>query len=230
MQIVPRFELPRLLGRAGLNVSTREFHDEVATQRLTVRETDPMPYVSGPARKSVFPDGRIEGPYPLADRPLLSTFLGQILIAVGAERVLATVPEGTFWLNNKSLADYFGRVPDAMRICRFLRARGLTDKFRGGFLLTPDQFAVFVPILAAQPYAGGADVQFTALQPTPLHLTAIACHHFDIHFASPDPRLLERVAALAPAALTAETLTLLEIPDLFGSSDRAGTLRPPVER
>ncbi len=217
MQIVPRFELPRLLSRAGLNVSTREFADETATHRLTIRETEPLPYVSGPARKAVYPDGRIEGPYPLADRPLLSQFLGTTLAALGAERVLVTVPEGTFWLNNKSLATYFGQVSDAMRVCRFLRARGLTDKFRGGFLLSPAHFAVSLPLLAAQTYAGGADVQFTVIQPAGLRLTAVACHHFDIHFAAPDPALIARISALAPASLTAETLDLAEISSLFSA-------------
>jgi hypothetical protein len=215
VQIVPRFELPRLLNRAGLNVATREFTDEIATHRLTIREAEPMPYVSGPARKAVYPDGRIEGPYPLADRPLLSQFLGATMTAIGAKRVLATIPEGTFWLNNKSLAAYFGKVPDAMRVCRFLRARGLTDKFRGGFLLSPIDFAVNLPLLAAQTYAGGADVQFTLLQPEDLRLTAVACHHFDIHFSSPDPTIIERITALAPASLTAETLALPELSSLF---------------
>jgi hypothetical protein len=215
VQIVPRFELPRLLSRAGLNVMDRNFPDQIATHRLTVRETEPLPYVSGPARKAVYPDGRIEGPYPLADRPLLSHFLGATMTAVGAESVLATVSEGTFWLNNKSLAAYFARVPDAMRVCRFLRARGLTDKFRGGFLLSPAHFADTLPLLAAQTYAGGADVQFTVVQPAGLHLTAVACHHFDIHFASPNAKLLQRVATSAPAHLTAETLSLPELTSLF---------------
>lgn len=215
MQIVPRFELPRLLNQAGLNVSTREFPDEIATHRLTIRESEPLPYVSGPKRKAVYPDGRIEGPYPLADRPLLSQFLGAAMTALGAERVLATVPEGTFWLNNKSLAAYFANVPDAMRVCRFLRARGLTDKFRGGFLLSTIDFAATLPLLAAQTYAGGADVQFTVLQPNGLKLTGVACHHFDIHFASPDPSTIVRLIDLTPPSLVAETLTLPEVSSLF---------------
>jgi hypothetical protein len=213
VQIVPRFELPRLLNRAGLDVRTREFSDQIATHRLTVRETDPLPYISGPARKAVYPDGRVEGPYPLADRPCLSHFLGEIMTAIGAEQVLATVPEGTFWLNNKSMAAYFAAVPDAMRVCKFLRARGLTDKFRGGFLLSPAHFAVTLPLLAAQTYAGGADVQFTVVAPALIRLTATACHHFDIHFAGPDSGLLNSLAAMAPAHLTAESLAL---PDISG--------------
>jgi hypothetical protein len=215
VQIVPRFELPRLLNRAGLNAATREFTDEIATHRLTIRETVPVPYLSGPARKAVYPDGRVEGPYPLADRPLLSRFLAEAMAAAGATLVLATVPEGTFWLNNKTMAAYFGEVADAVRVSRFLRQRGLTDKFRGGFLLSPLHFAATLPLLAAQPYAGGADVQFTALHPTGLRLTAVACHHFDIHFASPDAALLDRLAALAPPALTAESLALPEVIGLF---------------
>jgi len=215
VQIVPRFELPRLLNQAGLNASTREFPDEIATHRLTIRETEPLPYVSGPKRKAVYPDGRVEGPYPLADRPLLSQFLGAAMTALGAERVLATVPEGTFWLNNKSLAAYFANVPDAMRVCRFLRARGLTDKFRGGFLLSPIDFAFTLPLLASQTYAGGADVQFTVLPTKGLKLTAVACHHFDIHFAGPDPATIVRLIDLTPSTLTAETLTLPEVSSLF---------------
>ena len=215
MQIVPRFQLPRLLSLAGLNVTTREFSDQITTHRLTVREAEPLPYTVGPARKSVFPDGRVEGPYPLADRPLLSHFLGTVMAAIGADQVLATVPEGTFWLNNKSLAAYFAPVPDAMRVCRFLRARGLTDKFQGGFLLSPIDFAVSLPVLAAQTYAGGADVQFTVIRPGSVQLTAVACHHFDIHFAGPDSRLLDRVAALAPEHLVAETLAFPEVTSLF---------------
>lgn len=215
MQIVPRFELPRLLSRAGLNASTREFPDEVGTRRLTIREIDPPPYISGPSRKTVYPDGSVEGPYPLGDRPLLSRFLGDAMAALGAEQVLATVSEGTFWLNNKSLAAYFAPVPDALRVCRFLRARGLTDKFRGGFLLSPSEFADSLPQLAMQTYAGGADVQFTIVRPSGLYLTAVACHHFDIHFSSPDPAVIARLISLTPPTLLAETLSIPEIPDLF---------------
>jgi hypothetical protein len=137
------------------------------------------------------------------------------MTALGADRVLATVPEGTFWLNNKSLAAYFAKVPDAMRVCKFLRDLGLTDKFRGGFLLSPSDFALSLPLLASQTYAGGADVQFTVVQPLGLRLTAVACHHFDIHFATPDPALIVRLIDLAPDALTAETLTLPEVSSLF---------------
>lgn len=214
MQIVPRFELARRLRRAGLEAATREFPDEVATHRLTVRETEPAPYISGPSRKTVYPDGSFEGPFPLGDRPLLSRFLAEVMDALGAEQVLATIPEGTFWLNNKTLATYFAPVPDAMRVCKFLRARGLTDKFRGGFLLTPTQFALSLPQIAAQPYTGGANVQFTVLQPESLRLTAVACHHFDIHFASPDPALMTRIAALTPPTLTADTLGLPDFSDI----------------
>ncbi len=213
MQIVPRFDLPRLLSRAGLDAASREFPDQIEIHRLTVRETTPLAYVSGPARKAVYPDGRVEGPYPLADRPALSGFIATVMTEIGAERILATVPEGTFWLNNKSMADYFAEVPDAVRVCRFLRSRGLTDRFQGGFLLVPSQFSTTLPLLAAQTYSGGADVLFTVLKPS-IRLTAVACHHFDIHFASPDAALVQRIAALTPPSLTAETLAFPEIPEL----------------
>ena len=62
-----------------------------------------------------------------------------------------------------------------------------------------------------------ADVQFSIVHPDGLRLTAVACHHFDIHFATPDPTLIERLSALTPPTLTAETLALTEFTSLFSS-------------
>src|SRR5262249_40353134 len=119
--------------------------------------------------------------------------------------------EGAFWLNNKAQSAYLWKVPDAQRVSRFLRRRGLTDRFRGGFRIACPQFETILPQLAANTYAGGGDVLFTALPPaTPL--TVLACHHFDLHIATPDAALLQTIAGLATEqGLIAESLVLPEV-------------------
>jgi hypothetical protein len=214
MQVVPRHRLPMLLRLAGLNAVTREFEDSIEIFRLTVRERAPLPFTSGPHRKVLYPDGRIEGPFPVADRPALSAFVAIVFDSFAVQEVFATVPEGTFWLNNRAQSAYLWKVPDAQKVRHFLRSRGLTDRFRGGFLVQRAQFGSILPRLAANTYAGGADVLFTALSPSLHRLTATACHHFDIHFATPDASLIPTIADLADRHdLLAETLALPELPD-----------------
>jgi hypothetical protein len=214
VQVVPRHRLLPLLRAAGLETETRDFPEVSAVHRLTVREAEPMPFTGGPHRKLVYADGRVEGPFPVADRPVLSQFIAETFTELGIKETLATIPEGAFWLNNKAQAAYLWKVDDARRVSRFLRRRGLTDRFRGGFRVRREQFAAVLPVLAAHTYAGGADVLFAALEPPQRRLTALACHHYDIHFASPDRPLLDSIAHLAAQhGLTAETLALPDIPD-----------------
>jgi hypothetical protein len=156
----------------------------------------------------------VEGPFPVADRPVLSQFIAETFLGLGVEETLATIPAGAFWLNNKAQAAYLWKVADAQRVSRFLRRRGLTDRFQGGFRIRREQFASILPVLAAHTYAGGADVLFAALAPPHLRLTALACHHFDIHFASPDSPLLDAITHLAAQhGLIAASLALPDIPD-----------------
>ncbi len=214
MQIIPRHRLPRLLRAAGLEPATRAFPEALTVHRLTVREREPMPFTVGPHRKIVYPDGRVEGPFPVADRPALSRFVAQVFRELAAPQVLATVADGTFWLNNKTQAAYLDRVADARAVTRYLRQRGLTDRFQGGFCVTLARFDDILPRLAANTFAGGGDVEFAALG-SRVRLTALACHHFDLHFAAPDPALLDAIAALAEQnALEADALALLELPEL----------------
>ena len=213
MQVIPRYRLPFLLRAAGLEVVTREFPEAENVHRLTVREAEPMPFTTGPHRKIVYPDGRLEGPFPVADRPALSQFVGTIFQELKVERVLATISEGTFWLNNKALSAYLWKVPDAQRVARFLRQRGLTDRFQGGFVIQRPQFETTLPLLAANTYSGGSDVLFSAL-PSPsfsCRVTVLFCHHFDLHIATPDASLLESVTTLAARkGLDADSLALPE--------------------
>lgn len=215
MQIIPRRDLARLFRQAGLDPTTRDFPDAAAAHTLTVREVEPMPFTGGPHRKRLHPDGSMEGPFPLADRPALSQFLAAVFLEVGAGSVLATVPEGAFWLNNRAQSEYLHKVADAQQVTRFLRQRGLTDRFQGGFRIAQSRFEALIPRLAANTFVGGADVLFAALSPPSCRLTALSCHHFDLHFASPDEALLQIVADLAAAHhLAADTLPLLELPEL----------------
>lgn len=214
MQIVPRKALAQQFRQAGLEAGSRTFSETQESHRLTVREREPKAHVSGPHRKIVYPDGRVEGPFPVADRPALSRFIPAVFAAVGAQSVLATVAEGAFWLNNKSLTAYLTKVADAQRVSAFLRRRGLTDRFQGGFRVMQAQFDTILPWLAANTYAGGGDVQFAALEPASCRLTALACHHFDIHFTTPDASLLLHIRELAePHNLCVDTLALPELPD-----------------
>ena len=213
MQIIPRHELKTYLRRAGLNPVSQEFAADTETYRLTVRELTPPPFTSGPNRKVAYPDGRIEGPFPVVNRPALAAFVAEVFAAFSVERVLAVVPEGNVWLNNKAQSGYLHRVPDAQTLAKFLRSRGLTNRFQGGFCIAPSQFSV-LPVLAAQPFVGGADVLFASLLPL-CRLTALSCHHFDVHFTAPDSDSITRIAALAEnSGLCPETLALPDLPDV----------------
>ena len=215
MQIIPRHELKTYLRRTGLNPNSQEFAAETEIYRLTVRELSPPPFTSGPNRRVAYPDGRVEGPFPVVNRPALAAFVAEVFTAFDAGSVLAVVPEGNVWLNNKAQADYLHRVSDAQIVAKFLRSRGLTNRFQGGFCIAPSQFSV-LPVLAAQPFVGGADVLFASLLSS-CRLTALSCHHFDIHFTSPDPESMTRIAALAEqSGLCPETLALPDLPDVAG--------------
>lgn len=209
MQIVPRHELPRLLRACGLSPETREFPAQERLHRLTVKEQTPPPFAGGPHRKVTMPDGSVEGPYPIADRPALSVFVATCLLEIGAKQTLATIEEGALWLNNHSQKEYLSDVADAQRVSLFLRRRGLTNRFRGGFLVRSSDFTKVLPILAAQTFSGGSNVLFAALSPA---FTVLSCHHFDLHFTSPDTSLLSSITDLARQhGLVADTLMLPEI-------------------
>ena len=213
MQIVPRHEIALLLRRAGLNSETREFACETVS-RLTVTEAVPPVFTKGPHRKVTYSDGRVEGPFPVADRPALSQFLAAGLTELDIAEALAIVPEGAFWLNNKAQAQHLHDVADAQRVAEFLRGRGLTDRFQGGFRIAAPQFASIIPRLAAQTYAGGADVLFVSLDRR-CPLMAVACHHFDIHFSAPDAAAIASLARLAEFHnLLPDTLALPDLPDV----------------
>lgn len=196
MQIVPRHDLSRRLRQAGLEPDTRDFAENEFSHRLTLRECAPLPFVAGPHRKVVYADGRVEGPFPLGDRPALSGFVATLFAHLNVPAVLATVADGTFWLNNKAQAEYLRRVPDAERVTRFLRRRGLTNRFRGGFAVRADAYRTVLPVLAANTFAGGGDVLFASLAPD-VPLTVLACHHFDLHVSTPNAALLSAVSTLA---------------------------------
>ena len=213
MQIVPRSEIALLLRRAGLDSETREFACETVC-RLTVKEAVPPVFTKGPHRKVTYPDGRVEGPFPVADRPALSQFIAEALTELEVLDVLALVPDGAFWLNNKAQSQHLHDVADAQTVAKFLRSRGLTNRFQGGFRIEAPQFAAVIPRLAAQTYAGGADVLFVSLDRR-CPLTALACHHFDIHFSAPDPAAIAALARLAESRdLLPDTLSLPDLPDV----------------
>lgn len=217
MRVVPKGDLPQFFRAAGMDADTRAFSCDALLHRLTVKEAIPPEFHGGPHRKVVYADGRIEGPFPVSDRPALSAFFPTVFSRLQVRYVLATVVEGTFWLNNKAQLDYLKRVPDAVRVGHWLRRRGLTDRFQGGFLLRPCEFAEALPQLAANAYAGGSDVHFTVIAPRALPLTAVACHHFDIHFASPNAMVMRQVQEFAEAqGLAIESLAEPEIPDGVG--------------
>lgn len=218
MRILPRYALPGILRKAGLDPKTRNFPETVTVHQLTVKQREEPPFTGGPHRKVIYPDGRIEGPFPVADRPALSRFLAEAFLEIGVQEVAAAVTDGAFWLNNKTQAAYLHRVADARAVSRFLRTRGLTDRFRGGFGVDRAQFLAILPVLAANTYAGGADVLFVALRPDCHPITALACHHFDLHFAAPSSASIAAVAALAERhGLQAQTIDLVDLPTLWES-------------
>lgn len=215
MFVVPRRKLPALLKTGGLEPQSRDFPEAPEVFRLTIREKNPQPFLSGPHRKVTYPDGRVEGPFPVADRPALSRFIASVFLSLAAEDVLATIPEGAFWLNNRAQSAYLHQVPDAEKVSLFLRRRGLTDRFQGGFQVQASQLGTVLPSLAANTYAGGTDVLFSVLRPSSLRLTALSCHHFDIHFSSPTESVIAAIAEMAePEGLEAVQLSLPDLPDM----------------
>ena len=213
MQIVPRHELPRLLNRAGLEAGSRKLGGSVF--QLTVKERVPPPFIAGPHRKITYPDGRVEGPFPVADRPALSAFLADAFSESGVCEVLIVTEEpGALWLNNKAQAAHLQQAPDAQKVAKFLRGRGLTNRFQGGFRVLAPRFAAVIPLLCAHAYTGGADVLFVSLDPR-FVLTALASRYFDLHFSACDSALIAALSQLAEdRALQPGSLFLPDLPDV----------------
>jgi hypothetical protein len=129
----------------------------------------------------------------MGDRPRLSRLIPVILREAGAQSVVAVIPQGAYWLNNRNLSAYLSRVPDSLRVTAELRRVGLSDRFQGGFLVRHHEFSSMVPLLASQPFCGGPDVYFAA-RPIPVLITA--CHEFDLHVESPNADLTTQLASL----------------------------------
>ncbi|MCS6776190.1 MAG: hypothetical protein RMJ43_01435 [Chloroherpetonaceae bacterium] len=209
MQVVPRSRLPRLLRACGLAPETREFPHPERLHRLTVREQAPPAFTGGPHRRVFLPEGAEQEKVPVADRPALSAFVATGFEAVRARYVLATIERGALWLNNRAQREYLADVPDAQRVSRFLRRRGLTDRFQGGFLIPASDFRRTLPMLAAQAFSGGSDVLFAAFPPA---FSVLACRQFDLHFTAPEAACLARIVDLAQQhGLRAE---MLQLPDI----------------
>ena len=75
-----------------------------------------------------------------------------------------------------------------------LRRAGLTDRFKGGFLVERDEYDSHLPIIASQPFCGGADVCFAAGGG---RLLITACHEFDLHVETTESELARRLQSLA---------------------------------
>ena len=194
MRAVNRADLARLLTAAGWDRATMTSRSEPSVERLLIRELDSPPFQGGAHRPLRLPEEDQVIKISVADRPALSGLVPALLREAGADSVIAAVPLGAYWLNNRGLAAYLRRVPDALRVNSLLRQVGLTDRFQGGFLISSPEFETHASILASQPFCGGPDVYFAA-RPAPLLITA--CHEFDLHLESPDSELTQSLAALA---------------------------------
>lgn len=191
MRVLPRHALDGWLGRLGIDRATLTWPESETVSRLLIREPADEVVDEGPHRRIALPGEDSALRLRLGDRPRLSGLVAEIL--ADAEEVCAVTRPGTYWLNNRGYAAYLARVPDAQRIHDLLRRVGLTNRFRGGFLIRPYEFATRVPLLAAQPFCGGPDVFFVARG---LPLIVMACHEFDLHVETRDPALIERARAL----------------------------------
>ena len=164
---------------------------ESPVQRLLVREMDSPPFQGGAHRPLRLPEENQVIKISVANRPALSALVPVLLREAEAESAIAAVPIGAYWLNNRGLAAYLRRVPDAERVSTILKRVGLTDRFQGGFLVREQEFDSHASVLASQPFCGGPDVYFAA---RPARLLITACHEFDLHLESPDPSLTEKLA------------------------------------
>jgi len=194
VRVLSRRDLERWLTRLGIDRAAMTWREEEATHRLLAREPGEEPIERGPHRRLILPDEEMVLKRRVGDRPALSRLVADLMQEVGADLVCAATPLGSYWLNNRGYAAYLARVPDAQRVHRFLRRVGLTDRFRGGFLIRPYEYESHLPQLAAQAFCGGPDVFFVAHN---VPLLAMACHEFDVHIETRDAGLLDRARALA---------------------------------
>lgn len=163
-------------------------------QRLILREAEEPTIDSGIHRPLELPEDATILKRPLGDRAPLSCMVAAVMEQTGAEPVCVAVPGGAYWLNNKGYASRLAEVPDAQRVHRRLRAQGLTDRFRGGFLVRPYEFRSWLPLLASQPFCGGPDVFFIAAR---VPLIVMACHEFDLHVDTRHDAVFSEITRLA---------------------------------
>ena len=180
MKVYSRFALDGWLRAAGVNRSNMNW-SAGSVQRSLIRESHPPEFDSGPHRRIPLPGDSNDLRLPLGDRPILTGIALALIAGVSRESVMAAVPHASYWLNTRSYAGYLRNVGAAVRVHRALRTVGLTDRFQGGLLIQPYELAKWIPMLAAQPFAGGPDVYFI-LPEAGMILTA--CHEFDIHLES----------------------------------------------
>ena len=196
MRAVSRAELTRAFRSAGWRRDILESIPPLAVHRLLVREPE-SPSFAGGAHRSVRIPGETEPQkIAIADRPRLGSLIPRALREAGARAAVAAVPEGAYWIHNKGLSAYLRKVPDAAGVIGLLRRMGLTDRFRGGFLIRSHELDTVVPVLASQPFCGGPDVLFASI---PAALLVTACHEFDVHFETTDLELATRLNRLVEA-------------------------------
>ena len=213
MEIVPAHNLPSLLRLHSVDPEAQSLAVGERAERMTIQESQPPVWVKGPHRKAVHTGALTQGPFPVEDRPALSNFVARVFTELEVGAVLATVPPGAFWLNNKGLSLYLRNVAGARTVSTFLRSRGLTDRFQGGFLVRSSDFTRVVPVLAAGAFCGASNVLFTSLS-LEITLTVLACQHFDLHVAGYQTALLDRIADLAQTAHL--SVLRLAVPDSEG--------------
>lgn len=212
MRVLPRRELAPWLRHLGIDRETMTWEeDEASTHRLLMREADEEAVSHGPHRRLALPDeGRVLK-MRVGDRPALGRLVVELMQRTGTDLVCALLPPGSYWLNNRGYAAYLARIPDAQRVHRFLRRVGLTDRFRGGFLIRPHEYASHLPLLTAQAFCGGPDVYFVARD---VPLIVMACREFDIHLETREAHLLQQARALAESqGLSLHGLDILSAED-----------------
>lgn len=194
MRVLSREALGRWLSANGIDADRLTWRGDPAPFRLLVRDPADPDAAPGPHRRLSVPGEETIIKIPLADRPRLSRLVSRIMYEAGVGEVCAFGLPESYWLNNRGYAAYLEKVEDARRIHRFLSRAGLTNRFRGGFLVRPHEFESHLPMLAAQPFCGGPDVVFASAAP-PILVTA--CHEFDLHVELRSAELTDRVSELA---------------------------------
>ena len=194
MRVLSRHALATWLAQRGVDQDRLTWRDSPAPFRMLVRESQSEEIDVGPHRRVSLPDEGTFLKVRLGDRPALGAFVDRAFSDCSAQVVCACGEPESYWLNNRGYAAYLSRVEDARRIHRCLGSVGLSNKFRGGFLVRPFEYGTHLPMLAAQPFCGGPDVLFTSEEPP---LLILACHEFDLHVEARDPALANRIEALA---------------------------------